>query len=359
MEKMAGLEELSNFYRGKRVFITGHSGFKGRWLSRMLVMLGASITGYSLPLSTVADEAAYAKLHLSEDIHYEFGDIRDYEHLRRAFLAAEPEIVLHLAAQPIVLTGYREPAYTYAVNVMGTVNLFECVRASDTVRSVVNVTTDKVYENKEWLWGYRENEPLLGHDPYSSSKSCSEMVTYSYRSSFLAEKGVAVSTARAGNVIGGGDYAPNRIIPDAIRAAQSKQKLILRNPDSIRPYQHVLEPIYAYLLLAMRQWERQELADCYNVGPDESDCITTDGLAALFCRCWGDGMSYEAVRMEWPHEAGFLKLDCSRLKTGLSWQPRWHIGEAVARTVEWAKADMRGEDMAGVTDKQIKEYLYV
>ena len=257
---MADSFDLS-FYRGKRVFVTGHTGFKGSWLCRMLVNAGAEVTGYSLNPPTTPSLFEIAVIE--KDIHSVIGDIRDYKKLFAAVAEAKPEIVLHLAAQPIVRDSYKDPAYTYETNVMGTVNILECVRNSDTVRSFLNVTTDKVYLNKEWAWGYRENEELDGYDPYSNSKSCSELVTHSYKNSFFADGKVAISTARAGNVIGGGDFANDRIIPDCIRAAEKKEDIIVRNPFSTRPYQHVLEPLYAYLMIAAMQYQALEFRYCY------------------------------------------------------------------------------------------------
>ena len=258
-----------SFYQGKKVFLTGHTGFKGAWLCKMLVNAGAEVTGYSLNPPT--SPSLYEIAGIAQDIHSVTGDIRDYAALKKAFDTAQPEIVLHLAAQPIVRDSYKDPAYTYETNVMGTVNILECVRNSTCVKSFLNVTTDKVYRNKEWVWGYRENEELDGSDPYSNSKSCSELVTHSYKNSFFADGRVAISTARAGNVIGGGDFANDRIIPDCIRAAVRKETIIVRNPFSTRPYQHVLEPLYAYLMIAASQYEDESFAGCYNVGPDEVD----------------------------------------------------------------------------------------
>ena len=277
------------FYRGKRVFVTGHTGFKGSWLCKMLLMAGAEVTGYSLQPPTQPNLFSIAGVE--GKMHSVIGDIRDFDALKAAFDAAQPDIVLHLAAQPIVRDSYKDPRYTYETNVMGTVNLLECVRLAQqqgrAPRSVLNVTTDKVYHNNEWAWGYRENEPLDGFDPYSNSKSCSELATHSYINSFFADKTVAVSTARAGNVIGGGDFANDRIIPDCVRAMAAGRKIGVRNPYSTRPYQHVLEPLAAYLLIAQRQYEDSRFAGYYNVGPDDCDCVTTGTLVDLFCRAWG------------------------------------------------------------------------
>ena len=347
-----------SFYKGKRVFLTGHTGFKGTWMSRALVGAGAIVTGYSLEPPT--EPNLFSLSDVTDNMTSIIGDVRDFAHLKRAFDEAQPEIVLHLAAQPIVRTSYEQPVYTYETNVMGTVNLLECVRAAKaSVRSVVNVTTDKVYENKEWAWGYRENEPLDGYDPYSNSKSCSELVTHSYKNSFFADGKTAISTARAGNVIGGGDFARDRIIPDCIRAAQKGEPVVVRNPHSTRPYQHVLEPVMAYLMIAQRQYEDSAFAGWYNVGPDDCDCVTTGDLVDLFCEVWGQGMRWENRWDGGPHEANFLKLDCSKIKAAFGWKPHWHIREAIEKTVAWTKVWMQGGDIPSEMDRQIKEYLEV
>lgn len=357
---LEGLErlmaDLFDFYRGKRVFITGHTGFKGAWMCRVLANAGAIVTGYSLEPPTKPSLFELAGLHDTvTDIR---GDVRNFSAMKAAFEAARPEIVLHLAAQPIVRTSYEQPAYTYETNVMGTVNLLECVRtAAEPVKSVLNVTTDKVYQNNEWCWGYRENEPLDGYDPYSNSKSCSELVTHSYVNSFFKDIDTAVSTARAGNVIGGGDFARDRIIPDCVRAAVENKPIIVRNPHSTRPYQHVLEPVMAYLMIAQRQYEDKSLAGWYNVGPDDSDCVTTGELVDLFCATWGGVRWENHAEANAPHEANFLKLDCTKLKTTFGWNPKWHINEAIARTVEWSKCWRSGGDIPAEMDRQIRGYL--
>lgn len=345
-----------NFYKGKRVFLTGHTGFKGAWMSRAFVNAGAMVTGYSLEPATEPD--LFSLSGVADKMTSIIGDVRDLAHLKQAFDAAQPEIVLHLAAQPIVRTSYEEPVCTYETNVMGTVNILECVRTAQVpVKSVVNVTTDKVYENKEWAWGYRENESLDGYDPYSNSKSCSELVTHSYKNSFFADGKTAISTARAGNVIGGGDFARDRIIPDCIRAAQKDEQIVVRNPHSTRPYQHVLEPVMAYLMIAQKQYEDGTLAGWYNVGPDDCDCVTTGDLVDLFCDVWGQGMSWENRWDGGPHEANFLKLDCSKIKSTFGWKPRWHIREAIEKTVEWTHVWMQDGNIPQEMDRQIKEYL--
>ena len=350
------MKNVLEFYRGKRVFVTGHTGFKGSWLCRVLVGAGAIVTGYALPAPTQPN--LFELAGLEGKMTSIIGDIRDRDKLKAAFDAARPEMVLHLAAQPIVRDSYRDPAYTYETNVMGTVNILECVRLAQVpVRSVVNITTDKVYQNREWVWGYREDEPLDGYDPYSNSKSCSELVTHSYLSSFFRDSDVAVSTARAGNVIGGGDFANDRIIPDCVRAAQAGKGIAVRNPHSIRPYQHVLEPLFAYLMIAKKQYEDKSFAGWYNVGPDEYDSITTGALVDLFCRSWGEGISWEnQVEANAPHEANFLKLDCSKAKVAFGWRPRWHIEEAVRKTVEWSQVWLAGGDIPAEMDREIREY---
>lgn len=343
-----------SFYRGKRVFITGHTGFKGSWLSRILLYASAELAGYSLPPATDPDLFSLAGL---DKMTHHFCDIRDLERLTSAMQEFQPEIVLHLAAQPIVRVGYRDPVETYSVNVMGTVNLMESVRKTKSVRSVLNVTTDKVYQNNEWAWGYRESDSLDGFDPYSNSKSCSELVTHCYMRSFFGDASVAVSTARAGNVIGGGDFAPDRIIPDCIRAATTKQPIIVRNPYSTRPYQHVLEPLMAYLMIAERQYQDCALSGNYNIGPDDQDCVSTGELVNLFCETWGEDARWEARPDNGPHEANFLKLDCSKAKQTFHWKPVWHIDRSIAETVAWAKAWQSGAQIIDVMDQQIQRYL--
>ncbi len=344
-----------SFYKGKKVFVTGHTGFKGSWLCRMLINAGAIVTGYSLEPPT--EPNLFSIADIEDKMTSIIGDIRDLDALSKAFDEAQPEIVLHLAAQPIVRDSYKDPRYTYETNVMGTVNILECVRHSASVKSVLNVTTDKVYHNNEWCWGYREDEPLDGFDPYSNSKSCSELVTHSYINSFFDGK-IAVSTARAGNVIGGGDFANDRIIPDCVRAMARGGKIGVRNPYSTRPYQHVLEPLAVYLTIAHKQYEDARFAGFYNVGPDECDCVTTGELVDLFCKCWGDGASWENQAEEnAPHEANFLKLDCSKIKSVFGWQPRWHIEECMEMTCRFSKVWLSGGNVAEEMDKEINEFL--
>lgn len=345
-----------SFYNGKTVLVTGHTGFKGSWMCKVLAMNGAKVIGYALNPPTTP--SLFEEAHISDSIISVIGDIRDLKLLNETMQKYRPEIVIHMAAQPIVRESYVNPVYTYETNVMGTVNICEAVRLCDSVKSFVNVTTDKVYRNNEWEWGYRETDALDGYDPYSNSKSCSELVTSSYIKSFLKEKGVITSTCRAGNVIGGGDFAKDRIIPDCVRAMEKGEEIIVRNPYSTRPYQHVLEPVTTYLMLAARQYEESSLADCYNIGPDDCDCAATGELVDIFCKAWGDGASWKNVsEANAPHEANFLKLDCSKIKTALKWKPHWHITDAVEKTVEWSKAYLSGGDINAVMEKQIKEYL--
>ena len=342
-------------FKGKKVFITGHTGFKGAWLSRLLVNAKAIVTGYSLSAPT--EPNLFSMAGLEENMNSIIGDIRNYDQLKIAFKNAKPEIVIHMAAQPIVRDSYKMPVCTYETNVMGTVNILECVRTSDSVKSFLNVTTDKVYENKEWEWGYRENDPLDGYDPYSNSKSCSELVTHSYRNSFFSDAKIAISTARAGNVIGGGDFANDRIIPDCVRAVQSNETIIVRNPHSTRPYQHVLEPLYVYLMIVAKQYENIDFAGWYNIGPDECDCVTTGALVDLFCRKWGSDVKWENKWLGGPHEANFLKLDCSKLKKTFGWQPHWHIDDAVEKVCDWTNVWLSGGNLPDEMDKQIGAYL--
>lgn len=348
-----------DFYKNRKILITGHTGFKGTWMCQVLLELGAEVTGYALQPPT--DPSLFSLTGMAEQMQSVEGDVRDLEHLLRVFEEMQPEIVIHMAAQPIVRESYANPVYTYDVNVMGTVNVLECVRRTASVRSFVNVTTDKVYKNREWEWGYRENEELNGFDPYSNSKSCSELVTYSYRNSFFSDGRVAISTARAGNVIGGGDFAADRIVPDCMRAVMRGQEIALRNPASTRPYQHVLEPVLAYLLIAEKQYRDGKYAGCYNVGPEETSCLTTGELVAMFCRQWKERTGIEPVytiaAQGGPHEANFLKLDCSRIKSRLGWRPVWNAEKMMEATVEWIVAYNRQENVHEVMKKQIYEYL--
>jgi CDP-glucose 4,6-dehydratase len=339
------------------VFITGHTGFKGTWLCRVLLQAGAEVTGYALEPPTTP--SLYEQTKTAKDIHSITGDVRDRDALLGAVRQAKPDIIFHLAAQPLVRLSYREPAATYETNVMGTVNILEALRLSPAARSFVNVTTDKVYENKEWQWGYRENEPLNGYDPYSNSKSCSDLITDSYRNAFFSGADApAVSTARSGNVIGGGDYAEDRIIPDCVRSAQAGKQILVRNPHSTRPYQHVLDCLSGYLLLAEQQYAGKSLEGAYNFGPEEGSCVSTETLAGLFCAAWGRGASWTAQENNGPHEANFLKLDCSKAKVLLGWRPRWDIKTAVEKAVEFARNDTDA-DRSNCVERQIRDYFHV
>lgn len=345
-----------SFYRGKTVLVTGHTGFKGSWMCKVLAMQGANVIGYALEAPTAP--SLFEIAGISDSITSVIGDIRDLNKLNETLQKYRPEIVIHMAAQPIVRESYTNPVYTYETNVMGTVNICEAVRLCDSVKSFVNVTTDKVYLNNEWEWGYRETDALDGYDPYSNSKSCSELVTSSYKKSFFNGRDIAVSTCRAGNVIGGGDFAKDRIIPDCVRAMEAKTEIIVRNPYSTRPYQHVLEPVVTYLMLAAMQHEDHSIAGSYNIGPDDCDCAATGELVDIFCKAWGEGASWKNVaEANAPHEANFLKLDCSKIKSVLKWKPRWHITDSVEKVVEWSKVYLAGGDINKIMEKQIKEYL--
>lgn len=344
-----------DFYRGKRVFVTGHTGFKGSWLCKLLANAGAVTTGYSLNPPTTP--SLFSIAGIGNDVTSVIGDIRDYVSLKKAFDHAKPQIVFHLAAQPIVRDSYQCPVYTYETNVMGTVNILECIRLGNSVKSFLNVTTDKVYLNREWERGYREDDGLDGYDPYSNSKSCSELVTHAYKNSYFSDGHVSISTVRAGNVIGGGDFAKDRVIPDCIRTVMRHEDIKIRNPYSIRPYQHVLEPLLAYLMIAARQYDDPTLGGYYNIGPDDSDCCQTGQLADLFVHAWGDGVRWVQEMNAGPHEANFLKIDCTKVKSTFGWKPRWNLETAVKMVVEWSKCWMRGGDIRDCMDLQIQRYM--
>ncbi len=348
----------NRFYKGKKVLITGHTGFKGSWLSQLLLKEGAEVTGYALEPPTTP--SLFELCHLADRMNSIIGDVRDLNHLMEVFKQVQPEIVIHMAAQPLVRESYNNPVYTYDVNVMGTVNVLECVRRTPSVKSFLNVTTDKVYLNREWERGYREEDELNGYDPYSNSKSCSELVTSSYMKSFLKDMNVAVSTARAGNVIGGGDFATDRIIPDCVRAVTEGKEIIVRNPYSVRPFQHVLEPLVAYLMICAAQYEDMKYAGSYNIGPDESDCINTGCLADVFCQSWrvhtGKEVYWKNVYDGGPHEAQFLKLDCAKFKSVFGWQPKWSVSDAITKIVEWSVDYLECRDVVACMNRQIEEY---
>lgn len=343
------------FFKNKKVFITGHTGFKGSWLCKILKMYGADVLGYSLAPPT--NPSLFEIADIATGIKSVEGDIRNLEKLKKSLISFKPEIVIHMAAQPIVRTSYEEPVYTYETNVMGTVNVLESIRLCDSVKSVIVVTTDKVYKNNEWQWGYREVDELNGYDPYSNSKSCAELATHSYIKSFFQERDIAISTVRAGNVIGGGDFAKDRIVPDCIKAAINKENIIIRNPYSVRPFQHVLEPLMAYLMIAEKQYNDKKYAGNYNIGPDEIDCVSAGKLATIFCEKWGDDISWENIHDGGPHEANFLKLDCSRLKVVFDWLPKWNIEKAIDASVEWSRCHADKKDINLCMEKQINEYI--
>lgn len=352
------MQEL-DFFKNKNVLITGHTGFKGTWLCKILLMAGANVTGYALEPPT--NPSLFELCRLKNQMNSVYGDIRDLEHLKRVFEETEPEIVFHLAAQPIVRESYKNPVYTYETNVMGTVNVLECIRLTPSVKSFLNVTTDKVYQNKEWERGYRETDILNGYDPYSNSKSCSELVTDSYKKSFFMDGRVAISTARAGNVIGGGDFAMDRIMPDCIRAVEVGKSIVVRNPYSVRPYQHVLEPLFVYIMIAKQQMEDRTYAGSYNVGPEDMDCLTTGELVSLFCKKWEELVGQ---KVEWidqsdngPHEANFLKLDCTKLKKTFEWTPQWNMEIVMEKIVEWTKVYFEHGNLEKCMEKQISEFL--
>ncbi|MBP2665399.1 MAG: CDP-glucose 4,6-dehydratase [Firmicutes bacterium] len=348
------------FWQGKKVFITGHTGFKGSWLCLWLHSLGAEVTGYALPPPT--QPSLYELGRIDGLVNSVIGDVRDAAALKQALIKAQPEIVIHMAAQALVRESYKNPADTYATNVMGTVHLLEAVRACSTVKAVVNVTTDKCYENKEWIWGYRENEPMGGYDPYSNSKACSELVTASYQSSFFnpdeyASHGVGIASARAGNVIGGGDWATDRLIPDCISALLGNEPIRIRNPNSIRPWQHVLEPLGGYLSLAQQLYEAgPAFAAGWNFGPNDQDAKPVEWIVQKLCDTWGKDSAYVIDEGPHPHEANYLKLDCSKARHLLGWQPRWSLDTALVKIVEWVRAYQRQEDLREVCFRQIREY---
>jgi CDP-glucose 4,6-dehydratase len=350
-----GLEVTPDFWRGKRVFVTGHTGFKGGWLALWLARLGAEVHGYSLAPPTEPSFFAVCGL-ASRLASHRIDNVLDLPALSEAMRVARPEIVLHLAAQSLVRRSYEQPVDTFAVNVMGSVHLLEAVRRTPGVRAVVNVTTDKCYENREWVWAYRENEAMGGHDPYSSSKGCAELVTAAYRASFLAAAGVHVASARAGNVIGGGDWAADRLLPDFLRALDAAEMLTLRSPLAIRPWQHVLEPVCGYITLAEQLHQRgSDVAGAWNFGPDDSDARSVEWIVRELCRAV-PGAAYRVDTKPQPHEANYLKLDSSKAKAGLGWLPRWRLSDALARTLEWHQSWRHGEDMAERSLAQIAAY---
>lgn len=386
-------EELS-YFRDKKILVTGHTGFKGSWLCRILGLAGAKVVGYSLaPEGDALYPMAAGSMEESGQLRSVMADIRDYDRLLQVMREEQPELVLHMAAQPIVRTSYEKPRYTYETNVMGTVNLCEAVRLTPSVKSFLNVTTDKVYKNEERGEAFREDEPLDGYDPYSNSKSCSELVTHSYVNSFLREMGIPTSTARAGNVIGGGDFARDRIIPDSIRTALGamssgrqmqaasnrpadgqktedacsglcKPVIQVRNPYSIRPFQHVMEPLFMYLTILRAQALDPALAGAYNIGPEDADCVTTGDLVTRFCTAWNEAKAEGEAELTWenvgnmgPHEATFLKLDCSLARRTFGWKPVWNIDRALAETVAWTRVYAEGGDVEAEMNREIEAFL--
>lgn len=358
------MSEAANpaFWQGKRVFLTGHTGFKGSWLSLWLQSMGTRVSGFALAPSSAP--SLFEAARVADGMHSTIGDIRDAQALRAALQAAQPEIVIHMAAQALVRYSYEHPVETYSTNVMGLVNLFEAVRATPGIKAVLNVTSDKCYDNKEWPWGYRENEALGGYDPYSNSKACAELVTSAYRNSFFnpaqyAVHGVALGSGRAGNVIGGGDWAGDRLVPDMVRAIAAGQPVRIRSPHAIRPWQHVLEPLSGYLALAERLYtDGAAFAEGFNFGPHDSDARPVQWIIERLCRQWGDGAAWELDGAPQPHEATYLKLDCSKARARLDWQPRWQLQRTLDEIVAWHKAHARGDDMRGVTLAQIASYQH-
>ena len=355
-----GVVVNSAFWKDKRVLLTGHTGFKGGWLSLWMQSMDAQVMGYALAPPT--NPSLFEVAEVGKGMTSIIGDIRDLAHLRKAFAEHKPEIVIHMAAQPLVRYSYIEPVETYSTNVMGTVNLLEAVRGTDSVRAVVNVTSDKCYENREWVWGYRENEAMGGYDPYSNSKGCAELVTAAYRNSYFhpdkyKEHGVAIATGRAGNVIGGGDWADDRLIPDIMRAITDGRPVNIRNPHAIRPWQHVLEPLSGYLVLAQKLYEEgAAFAEGWNFGPNDEDAKPVQWIVEKLTKAWGEGASWALDGGDHPHEAHYLKLDCSKAKARLDWQPRWHLDEALAAIIDWHRAYRDGKDMREVTVRQINAY---
>ena len=351
----------TDFWQGKRVLLTGHTGFKGGWLSLWLQSMGAKVTGYALEAPT--RPSLFDVARVEEGMSSHTGDIRDLEHLLRVMRETRPEIVIHMAAQALVRYSYVNPVETYATNVMGTVHLLEAVRQMGGVRVVVNITSDKCYENQEWVWGYRENEPMGGFDPYSNSKGCAELVTSAYRNSYFpperySEHGVAVASVRAGNVIGGGDWAEDRLIPDFLRAISAGRPVIIRSPHAIRPWQHVLEPLSGYLNLAEKLWQHgKDYMGGWNFGPNDEDAKPVEWIVERMTQLWGEGAAWQLDGGVHPHEAHYLKLDISKARTRLGWQPRWNLDKTLSSIVDWQRAWQDGDDMRAFTYQQIKTYI--
>lgn len=344
----------TNFWNGKRVVITGHSGFKGAWLTLWLARLGAQVTGVSLPPTTEPNLFSLTEIdHLCES---HFCDITDQEKLRALIQGIQPDIMFHLAAQSLVRLGYREPVSTFATNVMGTVNVLDALRGLNSIKAVVMVTTDKVYHNHEWPWPYRETDALGGHDPYSASKAASEIIIASYRDAFLGQQGVAIASTRAGNVIGGGDWSEDRLIPDAVRCWQSGQTLMVRRPQSVRPWQHVLEPLAGYLTLAEQLWTRPEIAGAYNFGPEPHESATVRHVIEMALSSYGEGSVQYGDGSEGPHEAGYLALDIAKARNVSGYRPRWSLTEAIQRTCVWYRRQRQGERADVLCEQEIAAF---
>jgi CDP-glucose 4,6-dehydratase len=351
----AAMPIREHFWKGRRVLLTGHTGFKGSWLSLWLQSMGAELRGIALDAAT--EPALFNVAAVAAGMDHRVSDIRDFLSLQALFTEFQPEIVIHMAAQPLVRLSYQQPIETYATNVMGTVHVLEAARRVGSVKAIVNVTTDKCYENREWAWGYREDEPMGGHDPYSNSKGCSELVSSAYRKSFMAEAGIALATARAGNVIGGGDWAEDRLVPDILRSLEKGQTVSIRNPHAIRPWQHVLEPLSGYLLLAERLYEQgQAHAEGWNFGPRDDDARPVQWIVDRLVTIWGGGSGWSLQPGTHPHEASFLKLDISKARQRLHWQPRWSLDTALVHIADWHKAWLAGSDMRAVCLNQIDKY---
>ncbi len=355
------MERLNNrvnpeFWNGKRVFLTGHTGFKGSWLSIWLNSMGAIVKGFSLTPNT--SPSLFIEANIDDLIESEIGDIRDLNAISTSMKIFNPDVLIHMAAQPLVRLSYKEPVETYSTNVMGTVHVLEAARACANLKAIVSVTTDKCYENQEWPWGYRENEPMGGHDPYSSSKGCAELVTSAYRKSFFSsEDSPALASARAGNVIGGGDWAENRLIPDILRAFENSVPVIIRNPLSTRPWQHVLEPLSGYLMLAEALFEKGDLfAEAWNFGPNDQDCQPVDWILNKMTKTWGENASWKLDTDNNPHEAGFLKLDCSKVKSRLKWEPKWNLDFTLDLIVKWHQDWRSGKNTQKQCLQEIEAY---
>jgi CDP-glucose 4,6-dehydratase len=353
MIRADGIDPL--FWQGKRVLLTGHTGFKGSWLSLWMQSMGVTLRGVALEPPT--EPSLFQVARVSVGMEHRLADIRDFHAVKSQFDEFEPEIVIHMAAQPLVRLSYQQPIETYATNVMGTAHVLEAARQCGSVKAIVNITTDKCYENREWVWGYREDEPMGGHDPYSSSKGCAELVSSAYRRSFLKDAGIAMATVRAGNVIGGGDWALDRLIPDVLRALQRNETVLIRNPHAIRPWQHVLEPLSGYLLLAERLHSHGQLdAEGWNFGPHDEDARPVQWIVQRLCERWGNGASWALQPGDHPHEASYLKLDISKARQRLHWLPRWPLETALNHIIHWHRAWLDAQDMRAMCLEQIQKY---